>query len=216
MTEIERIDKLAENRTKVADMMKRVIRRIEESTIKEDEIKVAENPQEWYLTLPRIYNEGQMEFSPNQFIEFESAVKRGNEIISREIERYVGAAKKIVEEKPENIVSSSFWEPILLKWKTYALPNFMNFPQLGKKAEFKSNYDSDKCHYLEGGRIGFRVIMNEENVLIPVFYVNGSHQGVIEEIAEDMKRFNPKGLEHHLTSFNRIENLAPCFRDINR
>lgn len=163
--------------------------------IEKESMAIAIDPQAWNITLPAIYERGQMNFSPQDYENFKRVVELGSKVIDKSLERYSKAASDLVSRKPELVVGSPeyFWTPPEIYARTYALSTFLDEPVLGKSVHFETNYHQDDktpSNKKESMWLYFEILPDEEKGFVPVFLTEcwWARGGVLQEIKDEIKK----------------------------
>jgi hypothetical protein len=174
---------------------KRVFEEISSNPVKETPAEICPNPFSWNITLPQRYQEGEMIYSVSDFKKFENIIEQANKNVDKLIQVYEGFVKKFLEKKLEEYGSSiSFrWNPIQVKWDTYALPHFLDNPLLGKHFYAELNFYRINDILDHSSHTGFRIVHDSKQGIVPLFVHNsGEINNGIADILKEINKWNPQ------------------------
>lgn len=201
ISEIEEIQKEAEEKIRLITWRNEIIEYVDANALKEETKIVHPNPRFWHLCFPNKYEEGKMVYSPEQFQEFERAIEFGNEQVDKFVQMYVEGAKEYARNHANKInCRNHFWEATEIGWVTFALPNFMNSPKLGKRAHFNNMLGPENYEFLKHSTVGF-IPWDINGKINTLFIGTKCYEGTLKTIAEEMKRLNPDGLESSISGY---------------
>ncbi len=168
---------------------------------------IDECPSKWLITLPPLYVEGRMTYSQKQFEVFRKSIELGNNTMDSLIEMYGEGAKKYLISRAlkGDFYNFANWasmnddaggHPVRVSWKTFALPNLLNKPLLGKDIKFMHAIDSKQGH-LQGMNYWFNVADTKEEGIRPFFYCRRHYAGsdceTFNQMRDHIKKLNPDG-----------------------
>ena len=151
MNEIKGLDKL---RAFLDQKKNHVIKRLKNLEIIEEEKMISPYPSSWNLTFPCEYVPDKNGFSEENLSDFKREVISSNYMIDNlvgiALDEYINCNVSYIGRGIENIIEDKLCsdehdvpfdfikltKPTKITWETYALPNFLNSPQLGKKINF--------------------------------------------------------------------------------
>ncbi len=161
------------------------------------------NPYNWFITFPSQFTEGKMTYSQQQFEQFNEAIELGNNTMDKLIEIYKEHGKKYILDRAlkGNLYNFAHWDsikddagghPIRISWKTFALPNLLDHPVLGKQVYFEHAIDREHGH-LQGKEYRFRIGHTKDGIK-PFFSCecdySGSYCDAFSEMDEIIKKLN--------------------------
>jgi len=195
----EAADKESEQPLKQIEYARAVLAQIEAHPFVQGRQEINPDLYKWHLTLPYQWssNPKAMTYTKSQYAQFIEALDGGNSKMDRIIEIYCEGAKKAVI---SHLLKGEYyhlgdWEsdrggcgdnPVVVSWSTFALPNFLHSPLLGKEIHFWHAIDNQNGH-LNGRSYRFRVYHNE-NGFVPHFYCRESgRDGTFQKMDEVIK-----------------------------
>ncbi len=191
-----------------------IISKLDNLEIVEEEKKVSPDLNLWNITLPDKYVPNKNNFSKEDFSEFELAIKRAEYYSERligialneYIEKKVGYERSVEDIIKNNLVVDKDFcfveleKPVKINWETYALPNFLDKPLLGKKVHFIFSVYG-KNHSALKSSIEYKVIHKRDFPFEPLFLIKDTKSkifstDVIDFLKEQKRRGHSIGYNH--------------------
>lgn len=122
----------------------------------EDKKEIEPDINNWIIVYPPKYEEENTNFFDGALENFQAKIRYGNNhidglmkiILSELFDRKIEVRE---DRSIDNLHLEYFTcgDPIKVVWNTYALPNFLNNPSLGKQVEFEGYYNVDNYEFKE-------------------------------------------------------------------
>ncbi|MEK6792275.1 MAG: hypothetical protein AABX96_02245 [Nanoarchaeota archaeon] len=206
--ELESISAEAELKRQLALRKAEFHRIMDDSTIRVFPESPHSSTNGWTLILPRTYEKGRMAFSVEQHAQFAEEVRGANGRVDEYVQRHLAEFRKLVDLTTIKGIVPGWWEPVEIRWNTFALPNFMDSPQLGKMAYMP-------CRGLvaelpSSVSLAFKMVNTKDNEIKPFFYLDISRgvTGVATTtefslIRKEIHDLNPRGFEYLFSAYPR-------------